>query len=191
MSTNEAIRHDAGKIRYDLLPVDGLAELALLYTLGGREYGDRNWEMGMNWSRVIGALERHTQALKGGEDIDPTTGLHHGAAIAWNGLALLCYHRRGVGVDDRVKVWDGVLRMVSDMVAVQKARAERQQTLTTARASVPEPVDAPARPAPTVGYGVTPRPAGDPLRDAMQRTDEALSVEDRLKAAVEHAVKEG
>ncbi len=189
MSTNEAIRHDAGKIRYDLLPVDGLAELALLYTLGGREYGDRNWEMGMNWSRVIGALERHTQALKGGEDIDPTTGLHHGAAIAWNGLALLCYHRRGVGVDDRVKVWDGVLRMVSDMVAVQKARAERQQTLTTARASVPEPVDAPARPAPTIGLGVTPRPTSDTLRDAMQRTDEALSVEDRLKAAVEHAVK--
>lgn len=65
--------------------------------------GDRNWELGMNWSRVFGALMRHMWAWWGGEKVDPETGKSHlwhaGCCIAF----LIAYEERKVGNDDRPK----------------------------------------------------------------------------------------
>lgn len=96
------LRYDQGKARYDLLPADGIHELVLVYTKGAQKYADRNWELGMPWSKVIAPLLRHTFAWMRGERVDPETGLHHMAHVAWNALALVCYERRGIGTDDRV-----------------------------------------------------------------------------------------
>lgn len=96
-----ALRYDAGKLRYDLLPHDGLEELVRVYTVGAAKYADRNWEKGMSWSRCLGSLMRHTWKFWSGETHDPETGCHHMAMAAWNAIALCVYDKRKVGTDDR------------------------------------------------------------------------------------------
>lgn len=99
-----ALRYDAGKLRYDLLPVDSLEELTKVYTVGAKKYADHNWAKGMSWSRCLGSLMRHTWKFWRGEDYDEETGCHHMAMAAWNAMALCSYSMRKVGTDDRVKL---------------------------------------------------------------------------------------
>ena len=96
------LRYDNGKLRYDLLPADALAELVKVYTFGAAKYADRNWEKGMSWSRCFGSLLRHAFAYWAGEDNDQETELPHMAHVAWNALALCAYSMRGMeDFDDR------------------------------------------------------------------------------------------
>jgi hypothetical protein len=96
-----AVKFDAGKARYDLIPVYPLLQLALLYTKGAEKYADNNWMRGFHFSRTLSAMQRHLELWKAGEDIDPETGLSHLTAVAWNAFALLEFQFRGTGVDDR------------------------------------------------------------------------------------------
>jgi hypothetical protein len=75
-------KFDSGKIRMDLLPHDAIYETAGVYTFGGVKYGDRNWEEGIKWSRLYGALQRHIQAFWRGEDYDSESGQKHLAHAA-------------------------------------------------------------------------------------------------------------
>lgn len=99
--SNEGIKHDGGKVRLELLPPEFLVATGLVLTFGAEKYGVRNWERGMKWSRVFGALMRHMWAWWGGEQRDPETGYSHlyhaSACIAF----LIAYEERGVGEDDR------------------------------------------------------------------------------------------
>jgi hypothetical protein len=95
------LRFDAGKPRYDLLPADALHELAMVYTKGAEKYEDRNWELGMSWSRCFAAAMRHMWSFWRGRTYDDETGCHHMAMAAWNCLALVSYSLRQVGTDDR------------------------------------------------------------------------------------------
>ena len=97
----EGKKYDFGKARYDLLPPEALHVLVLVYSLGARKYGDRNWERGMKYSRPYAAAQRHLWAWWRGEDLDPETGLPHLAHAAWNVLALLQYQLKKRGEDDR------------------------------------------------------------------------------------------
>lgn len=101
IETGDSMRLDHGKLRFDLIPADAMEELAKVYTVGCMKYGERAWEKGMKWGRCVAALERHMNAWKRGEDLDPVDGTHHLAAAAWNALALLAYSMRGVGEDNR------------------------------------------------------------------------------------------
>ena len=93
---------DKGKLRYDLLPADSLEELAKVYTVGADKYSDRNWERGMSWGRVFGAIMRHAWAFWRGEENDPETGINHMAHAAWNCFALIAYSKRDMReFDDR------------------------------------------------------------------------------------------
>lgn len=65
--------------------------------------GARNWEAGMDWSRVFSALQRHTWAWWGGEDKDPETGFSHLEHAACCIMFLNAYEQRGIGKDDREK----------------------------------------------------------------------------------------
>lgn len=119
--TGKAMRFNAGKRRYDLIPPEALRYLADVYTIGAMKYADRNWEKGFPWMSCYASLMRHIQAWAEGEDLDvgPNgefgpypdnpeihmrwTGLPHMALAAWNCFALLTFYLRGVGEDDRVK----------------------------------------------------------------------------------------
>ena len=85
--------------RYDMIPADALELLAMHYGKGAEKYppfdsGDGwgildNWRRGYRWSLSFAAMMRHAWAFWRGEDIDPETGSHHLAAIAWHALTLL------------------------------------------------------------------------------------------------------
>ena len=97
----DAIKYDQNKLRYDLIPACSLEELVRVYTFGAGKYGDRNWEKGMSWGRIFGAIMRHLWAWWRGENTDPETGITHLAHAAWGCFALIAYVDRGSGTDDR------------------------------------------------------------------------------------------
>lgn len=85
------VKHDGGKLRYDLLPADALEEVVRVYTMGADKYTDRNWEEGLKFGRVYAALLRHLQAWWQGEGYDFEGKQHHLSSVAWCALALLHY----------------------------------------------------------------------------------------------------
>ena len=75
---------------------------------GRAKYGAHNWFKGMRWGRLVGAFHRHCNKLRYGvwcardlDDIDPESGLPHGAHAACCHLFLTEYAHRGIGEDDR------------------------------------------------------------------------------------------
>lgn len=100
----EGKKYDQGKLRYDLIPPDALDALARVYTAGAEKYGDRNWEQGLAWGRIFGAIMRHSWAFWRGEDCDKESGLPHMAHVAWGAFTLLTFFLRGTGKDDRNKL---------------------------------------------------------------------------------------
>lgn len=78
-----------GKPRYDLIPVEALKRLALLYARGAEKYGESNWQKGIPYSRVLASLLRHVYAWVEGDDTED-----HLAAVAWNAFALMAYESR-------------------------------------------------------------------------------------------------
>lgn len=103
-TTDGGIRFTSGKTRVDLVPPDAIMALADLMTANSHKYPDRNWELGMEYSKVLASMERHLLKLKAGEDIDPTDNQPNAIKVMWNAMALFCYWHRGVGTDDRYKV---------------------------------------------------------------------------------------
>lgn len=102
MSETSGLKYDQNKLRYDLLPPVPLEELVRVYTEGAKKYSDRNWEGGLAWGRVFGALQRHAWAWWGGEQRHES-GMHHLASVAWCALALMEYERTHPTLDDRPK----------------------------------------------------------------------------------------
>lgn len=111
-----AVKFDGGKARWDLIPMDALEQLAILYTVGALKYADRNWEKGFRWGRTVAAMFRHFTAwwlakFRGEDGVDydnadlyEKVGLKpqsHLVAVVWNALALLTFELRGIGEDDR------------------------------------------------------------------------------------------
>ena len=94
------LRYDKDKLRVDLVPPEWLEALAQVMTHGAQKYAERNWEKGMDWSKVLGPLLRHVLAWQRGEELDPESKLHHMAHVAWNALALMYYEQQGLGQDN-------------------------------------------------------------------------------------------
>jgi len=107
----EGLKFDGGKCRIELFPSEALFAISQVLTFGAQKYDDRNWEMGMKWSRVFGALMRHMWAWWAGKgptnksfvfgDLDEETAYSHlwhaGCCIVF----LITYEMRQSGEDDR------------------------------------------------------------------------------------------
>jgi len=95
------IKHDTGKLPLHLLPVDAIEAITEILDFGARKYAPRNWEKGMDWSRVYRATIGHLFKWWAGKGPDEETGKSHlwhaGCCI----LFLISYELRGVGQDDR------------------------------------------------------------------------------------------
>lgn len=89
------------KPRFDLIPPKALRELAELYDMGAKKYGDRNWEYGRPWGDYIAACYRHLNAFHAGEEYDPKDGQHHLASVAWLALALMTFRDTHQELDNR------------------------------------------------------------------------------------------
>jgi hypothetical protein len=98
---DKGLRFNDGKIRHDLIPQFAQNEYSKVLTKGAEKYAERNWELGMKWSKVIASLKRHTAAFERGEDFDPETGLLHTAHIMCNAAFLTEYYKIYPQGDDR------------------------------------------------------------------------------------------
>lgn len=110
---------DENKIRLELIPPELIFSVGTVLTFGAKKYRDRNWEIGMKWSRPFGAAMRHLWAWWAGKgptsqnflfgSTDSETGFSHlwhaGCCIAF----LIAYEDRRMTVwDDRFKVPDPI-----------------------------------------------------------------------------------
>lgn len=98
---SEAKKFDGGKTPYELIPPEYLEATATVLAFGAEKYGVRNWESGMKWGRVFGALMRHAWAWWRGEASDPETGHSHLWHAACCIAFLIAYEQRQIGEDDR------------------------------------------------------------------------------------------
>lgn len=110
---HEGVKFDNDKVRIDLFPPEALFAISKILTFGAAKYSDRNWEKGMRWGRVFGALMRHMWAWWGGlsptsknflfGELDDESKMSH----LWHAgcclIFLITYEERGVGEDDRNK----------------------------------------------------------------------------------------
>lgn len=87
--------------RYDLIPVDALESVAVLYGRGANKYAPHNWRKGYEWSKSYSALQRHAQAFWNGEDYDPELGTPHMASVIFHALALMTFTNEQPDFDDR------------------------------------------------------------------------------------------
>jgi hypothetical protein len=97
----EGVKYDVGKNRLDLIPPEVIFALGEILSFGAAKYDSRNWELGMDWGRVYGALQRHLWKWWNGENTDEETGKSH----LWHAQCclafLITYEQRGIGKDDR------------------------------------------------------------------------------------------
>lgn len=95
---HKGLKHDEGKLRWDLLPFEIIEEIVHIYTFGSKKYADNSWQLVENpESRFFSALCRHLVAYRTGEWLDPESGRPHLAHCAWNVIALLWFGRRKHG----------------------------------------------------------------------------------------------
>lgn len=97
------IKHDNGKPDLSLLPPYAKERIALAFMDGERKYGRYNYLKGMEWSRLLAAIDRHLTAFTRGENCAADSGLNHlwhaGAGI----MMLIEYFERNIGNDNRYK----------------------------------------------------------------------------------------
>jgi hypothetical protein len=70
-------KHDQGKPRPELIPPSAINGAARVFAFGAKKYDDRNWEKGIDFSRLYGALLRHVNAFWDGQDKDDESGDDH------------------------------------------------------------------------------------------------------------------
>lgn len=91
-------KHDAGKLRFDLIDPYFLEGLADVLTRGAAKYSPDNWKnCPAPFERYYSALQRHLTAYAKGEQHDAETGLSHLYHAACC-LMFLAYFERDVEV---------------------------------------------------------------------------------------------
>ena len=98
----EGKKFDGGKTRMDLLPVKPLRAVGDVLTFGADKYGDRNWELGIEYGRLYAAALRHLTRWWDGEDLDDESGMNHMAHATCCLMMLLHFvESEQDGLDDR------------------------------------------------------------------------------------------
>lgn len=88
----KGLRFNEGKLKYDLIHPIAEKGLVEVLTKGSIKYAPRNWEKGMEWSKIISSLKRHLAAIENGEDYDEETNLLHADHLQCNAHFLSAYY---------------------------------------------------------------------------------------------------
>jgi hypothetical protein len=99
-----ALKLDTGKVRMELIPASSLDALGRAMTYGSKKYAEHNWAKGFDWDRLVGALLRHINAWRSGQDKDPESGLSHLDHVLACAAMLSAHESEGLGTDNRRKV---------------------------------------------------------------------------------------
>jgi hypothetical protein len=89
--------------RFDLIPIEALTEVAILYGRGAEKYAAHNWRKGYEWSKSYAALQRHATQFWSGEDNDPEMRTSHMASVVFHAMALIVFMKDHPDFDDRFK----------------------------------------------------------------------------------------
>ena len=82
-SSTLGMKDDQQKARWDLLPLNPIAQIVDVLTFGASKYADNNWQhVKQPKDRYFAAAMRHLYAYREGERKDPESGLHHLAHAA-------------------------------------------------------------------------------------------------------------
>ena len=118
------VKHDAGKLRWSLLPPAALQEVIKVFEHGAAKYGEGNWQKGLMFVRCFDAMQRHLWAWREGQDVDAEGGFQHLAAVAFYSLTMLEYQAQGKkGLDDRkdmLNLWETLHAQARGEVAVEE-----------------------------------------------------------------------
>jgi hypothetical protein len=87
---------------YDQIPWQAMDHVARVYGYGEQKYAAFNWLQGYSWRLSFAAAFRHLSAACSGEWEDSESGLPHLAHAVFHMLALMTFHDRGLGTDDRM-----------------------------------------------------------------------------------------
>lgn len=87
--------------RYDLIPVEELAEVARVYGKGAEKYAERNWSRGYDWGLSYASLQRHLNQFWAGESYDKESECHHLASVVFHALALMYFEKHYPDLDSR------------------------------------------------------------------------------------------
>lgn len=88
-----------GKVRWELVPMPEIEDIAKLFTIGAEKYHDNSWkELEGGFERYRAALLRHMTEYMKGERFDEETGINHIVAVAWNAVAMLWFDKEGKGL---------------------------------------------------------------------------------------------
>jgi hypothetical protein len=101
-ATKPFIKHDAGKLRFDLIDPEFEAELADILTIGAKVYSPDNWKYAEPTearARYYAAFRRHMNKWFAGESTDPDSGKPHLICAACC-LMFLRWFERGDQVAD-------------------------------------------------------------------------------------------
>jgi len=95
-------KKDEGKLRWELLSYDAVEGIVKVLTMGAKKYQARNWELGIDYGRVFGALQRHLTAWWRNENNDSESGLSHLDHALCELMFLSAYEKRNMTqFDDR------------------------------------------------------------------------------------------
>ncbi len=73
----ESLRPGNNKLPLDLIPPEAIEGEARVLAFGAKKYAAHNWKKGLPYAEVLAAIDRHSLAIKKGEDRDPETGELH------------------------------------------------------------------------------------------------------------------
>jgi hypothetical protein len=111
-----------GKLRYDLIPTEGVDGAALALTIGAVKHAPRGWETGADWGHYFRATLSHLWAFWRGEEYD-TDGKHHLDGAIASAMILRAMVARRIGTDDR-KLTAKAKRFIADKMK-NLARGQR------------------------------------------------------------------
>jgi len=98
-----ALKYDDEKPDMSMLPASAKIGIARAFMDGERKYGRYNYLKGMDWTKLLSAVDRHVTAFTDGEDLASDSKLNHlyhaGAGI----MMLIEYYERKLGTDNRYK----------------------------------------------------------------------------------------
>lgn len=96
-------KFDGGKAPVHLIPVEFVLGTAQAFKMGINKYGKWNYREGIEYTRLIDSLMRHTLAYLNGEELDPESGLPHTWHIGANAAMIEYMRVNKPEMDDRYK----------------------------------------------------------------------------------------
>ena len=101
MIEDKGLRYNSGKLKWSLVDFDCFEDMVNVLEFGAKKYAAWNWKKGLKVTEVIESMQRHTNAILRGENIDPESNLPHIGHIQCNTMFLAYMLKFKPEMDDR------------------------------------------------------------------------------------------